>query len=52
VGRWLVGPLREYAEEMLPCPLLERQPQQHLNWQQRWTLLALSGWARKWRATW
>jgi asparagine synthase (glutamine-hydrolysing) len=52
VGRWLRGPLRDVVAEALPCPLLEREGQQHWTGQRLWTLLTLSQWARQWRATW
>ena len=52
VDRWLRGPLREVAAEALPCPLLEREGQQHWTGQRLWTLMTLSQWARQWRATW
>lgn len=52
VAKWLEGPLREVAEAMLPCPLLERVPQRDLHGQRQWTLLSLACWAKRWRATW
>jgi asparagine synthase (glutamine-hydrolysing) len=52
VDRWLRGPLRDLVAEALPCPLLEREGQQHWTGQQLWTLLTLSQWARQWSATW
>ena len=52
VDRWLRGPLREVVADALPCPLLEREGQQHWTGQRLWTLLTLSQWARQWRATW
>jgi asparagine synthase (glutamine-hydrolysing) len=52
VDRWLRGPLRDLVAEALPCPLLEREGQQHWTGQRLWTLLTLSQWARQWSATW
>jgi asparagine synthase (glutamine-hydrolysing) len=52
VDRWLRGPLRDLVAEALPCPLLEREGQQHWTGQRLWTLLTLSQWARHWSATW
>src|SRR5579863_2454335 len=52
VDRWLRGPLRDVVAEALPCPLLEREGQDHWTGQRLWTLLTFSKWARQWRATW
>jgi asparagine synthase (glutamine-hydrolysing) len=52
IEKWLAGPLRELAREATPCPLLEPGPQKSLKGQKLWTVVALSEWARQWRATW
>jgi len=52
IEKWLAGPLRELVREATPCPLLEPGPQRKLKGQKLWTLVALSEWARQWRATW
>ncbi|MGA3187353.1 MAG: asparagine synthase (glutamine-hydrolyzing) [Bryobacteraceae bacterium] len=52
IEKWLAGPLREWARDVTPSPLLERGPQQHLKGQKLWTMAAFAGWAREWRATW
>ena len=52
IGRWLRGPLRELAGDLLPCPLLDRKPQDRRGGQQLWTLLMFAQWAREWGASW
>lgn len=52
LGKWLRGPLRELAADILPCPLLHRELQQRRSGQQLWTLLMFAQWAREWRASW
>lgn len=52
IEKWLAGPLREMARDVTPCALLERGPQQKLQGQKLWTLVAFAQWAREWRATW
>jgi asparagine synthase (glutamine-hydrolysing) len=52
IGAWLEGPLREFARDVFPCPLLERDRQENLQGQKLWTMVAFAGWAREWRASW
>ncbi len=52
IERWLRGPLRELAGDMLPCPLLDRELQERRSGQQRWTLLMFARWTREWKASW
>jgi asparagine synthase (glutamine-hydrolysing) len=52
IARWLRGPLRELAGDMLPCPLLARELQARRSGQQLWTLLMFALWSREWRASW
>ena len=52
IGKWLRGPLREMAGDMLPCQLLAQARQRNRNDQQTWTLLMFALWAREWRASW
>ncbi len=52
VEMWLDGPLSALVREALPCPLLDADGQRSLNGQKQWMMLALSLWARQWRATW
>jgi asparagine synthase (glutamine-hydrolysing) len=52
IGAWLRGPLRAWAADLLPCPLLDRELQRRRSGQQLWTLLLFAQWAREWRATW
>jgi asparagine synthase (glutamine-hydrolysing) len=52
IESWLEGPLRELARDLYPCPLLERGRQKSLQGQKLWTVVALAGWAREWRASW
>jgi asparagine synthase (glutamine-hydrolysing) len=52
VGAWLKGPLREMAAETVPCPLLDPNRQRGMTGQRLWTLVAFSGWASHWRASW
>ncbi len=55
IGRWLAGPLREFAGDLLPCPLLDGATQWDVSgWaaQPRWALVAFANWARQWKATW
>jgi asparagine synthase (glutamine-hydrolysing) len=51
-GQWLAGPLREMAESVLPCPLLDRESQRGQTSQRQWTLFAFALWAKQWRASW
>ena len=51
IGKWLAGPLREMVNDLLPCPLLNSEPQAHARGQRLWTLLTLAQWAKCWRAT-
>jgi asparagine synthase (glutamine-hydrolysing) len=51
IGKWLAGPLREFANDLTPCPLLD--PAGHkLTGDRQWVLVAFSNWARRWRASW
>jgi asparagine synthase (glutamine-hydrolysing) len=52
IGAWLEGPLREFAHDVFPCPLLDGDRQKNLHGQQLWTMVAFAGWAREWRASW
>jgi asparagine synthase (glutamine-hydrolysing) len=52
VREWLRGPLRNLAQDLLPCPLLDRVAQKNLSGQRLWTLIMFSAWARQWRAIW
>jgi asparagine synthase (glutamine-hydrolysing) len=52
IAAWLDGPLRELAQDVFPCPLLERSRQQDLHGQKLWTMVAFAAWAREWRASW
>jgi asparagine synthase (glutamine-hydrolysing) len=52
IESWLEGPLRELARDLYPCLLLERGRQKSLQGQKLWTVVALAGWAREWRASW
>jgi asparagine synthase (glutamine-hydrolysing) len=52
ISRWLEGPLRELAGELLPCPLLDPKLQQACSGQKRWAILAFAAWAHTWRALW
>jgi asparagine synthase (glutamine-hydrolysing) len=55
IGRWLAGPLREFAGDLLPCPLLDGAGQAGMSSMpahSRWALVAFANWARQWRATW
>jgi len=52
VEEWLAGPLRNFARDVLPCPLLENTAQVRWRGQQLWTLLSLAGWAAVWKAGW
>lgn len=52
IGQWLEGPLRDLAREATPCPLLETDLQKDLKGQKLWMMVALTQWARQWRATW
>jgi asparagine synthase (glutamine-hydrolysing) len=52
VARWLDGPLKDIAHDLVPCRLLDREAQRGARGQRLWTLVALAQWAREWRATW
>ena len=52
VGPWLAGPLRDWARDLVPSPLLDRQAQQNRSGQQLWALAVFSQWAHQARATW
>jgi asparagine synthase (glutamine-hydrolysing) len=52
IGAWLEGPLREFANDVFPSPLLERDRQKNLQGQKLWTMVAFAGWALEWRASW
>ncbi|MEQ1884611.1 MAG: asparagine synthase (glutamine-hydrolyzing) [Bryobacteraceae bacterium] len=52
IERWLGGPLRNYAEELLPSLFFESDLQQSASGQRKWALLFFSAWAQTWRATW
>jgi asparagine synthase (glutamine-hydrolysing) len=52
VAQWLAGPLREWAREVFPCPLLAPEQQRNLTGQRLWTMVALGAWAREWRVSW
>lgn len=52
IETWLAGPLREWARDVTPCPLLERTTQQHLKGQKLWAMATFAHWAREWGATW
>jgi asparagine synthase (glutamine-hydrolysing) len=55
IGRWLAGPLREFAGDLLPCPLLDGAGQAGVSSMpshSRWALVAFANWAQQWRATW
>jgi asparagine synthase (glutamine-hydrolysing) len=51
IGKWLAGPLREFAQDLTPCPLLD-QAAHKLTGDRQWALVAFSNWARRWRASW
>jgi asparagine synthase (glutamine-hydrolysing) len=52
IEKWLGGPLRAFAGDLLPCPWFEARAQAGLRGQRLWTLLAFTAWAREWGATW
>jgi asparagine synthase (glutamine-hydrolysing) len=52
VSRWLRGPLRDAARDLVPCPLLDHGPQSGVTGQRLWSLLVFARWARQWRASW
>lgn len=52
VEAWLAGPLLEMVRELLPCPLLDAEPQRHARGQRLWTLLTFAQWAAHWGARW
>jgi asparagine synthase (glutamine-hydrolysing) len=52
IEQWLAGPLRDQANAVLPCPLLDPDVQRDLTGQRRWALFSFAMWARRWRATW
>jgi asparagine synthase (glutamine-hydrolysing) len=52
IARWLAGPLREFAGDLLPSPWLEPRGQEGLRGQRLWTVLAFTAWAREWGAIW
>jgi asparagine synthase (glutamine-hydrolysing) len=57
IGRWLAGPLAEFARDVGECRLLERVPRKRLGrdrmaGDREWALVAFANWAREWRATW
>ncbi len=51
ISKWLAGPLREFARDLTPCPLLD-QAAPNLTGDRQWALVAFSNWARRWRASW
>jgi len=52
IGRWLAGPLHEFAAESVPSAWFDRQAQLSCSGQKKWALVMFSAWARTWRATW
>jgi asparagine synthase (glutamine-hydrolysing) len=52
IAKWLDGPLREFANDLMPCPLLEGAPQKKQSGDRQWALVALANWARRWNAQW
>jgi asparagine synthase (glutamine-hydrolysing) len=52
IEKWLGGPLREFAGDLLPCRYFDGAVPAGLWGQRLWTLLAFAAWAREWRATW
>ncbi|MBI4869971.1 MAG: asparagine synthase (glutamine-hydrolyzing) [Candidatus Riflebacteria bacterium] len=62
-ARWLQGPLREQALEVLPTPLLATEPQRRIldafydradlrEATRLWSLFTFALWAARWRARW
>jgi asparagine synthase (glutamine-hydrolysing) len=52
IEAWLAGPLSGLVKELLPCPLLDPEPQSRARGQRLWTLLTFAQWAVRWGATW
>jgi asparagine synthase (glutamine-hydrolysing) len=53
IQAWLAGPLKDLAHASVPCALLDDPGlQRGATGQRLWTLLMLSLWAHRWRATW